>query len=90
MLHSIDEARALQTARLPAADFEMMAFHPQGTVRMGEDRRVAVTDSAGRVHGTPGLWVGDASLFPSSCKVNPQITIMALATRLAEHLAADM
>ena len=90
VLHSIDDARALQTARLPAADFEMMAFHPQGTARMGEDRRRAVTDSAGRVHGTPGLWVGDASLFPSSCKVNPQITIMALATRLAEHLAADM
>ena len=40
-----------------------------------------------RVHGTPGLWVGDASLFPSSCKVNPQITIMALATRLAFQLS---
>src|SRR5207244_6211550 len=67
VLHSIDDARALQTARLPAADFEMMAFHPQGTARMGEDRRRAVTDSAGRVHGTPGLWVGAARLFPSSC-----------------------
>jgi len=90
VLHSIDEARALQTARLPAADFEMMAFHPQGTARMGEEPRAAVTDSAGRVHGTPGLWVGDASLFPASCKVNPQVTIMALATRLAEHLAAEL
>ena len=65
----------------------MMAFHPQGTARMGEDPRRAVADSVGRVHGTPGLWVGDASLFPSSCKVNPQITIMALATRIAEHIA---
>jgi choline dehydrogenase-like flavoprotein len=34
--------------------------------------------------------VGDASLFPASCKVNPQVTIMALATRLAEHLAAEL
>ena len=68
----------------------MMAFHPQGTARMGEDPRAAVTDSFGRVHGTPRLWVGDASLFPSSCKVNPQITIMAFATRLAEHLAAEL
>jgi choline dehydrogenase-like flavoprotein len=90
VLASIDEARALQTARLPAADFEMMAFHPQGTARMGEEPRTAVTDSAGRVHGTAGLWVGDASLFPSSCKVNPQVTIMALATRLADHLAAEL
>jgi choline dehydrogenase-like flavoprotein len=56
---------------------------------MGSDPRTAVTDSVGRVHGTPGLSVGDASLFPASCKVNPQITIMALATRLAEHLAAE-
>ena len=55
----------------------------------GADPRQAVTDSVGRVHGTPGLWVGDASLFPSSCKVNPQITIMALATRLAERLAVE-
>ena len=90
ILRSIDEARALQQTELPAADFEMMAFHPQGTARMGEDARQAVSDSAGRVHGTPGLWIGDASLFPSSCKVNPQITIMALATRLAERLAGEL
>src|SRR5438128_10818929 len=90
VLRAIDEARALQHATFPAADFEMMAFHPQGTARMGEDPRTAVTDSVGRVQGTPRLWVADASLFPSSCKVNPQITIMALATRLAEHLAAEL
>jgi choline dehydrogenase-like flavoprotein len=89
VLRSADEARALQTAALPAADFEMMAFHPQGTARMSEDPKRGVTDSFGRVHGTPGLWVGDASLFPSSCKVNPQITIMALAARLADRLASD-
>ncbi len=66
VLRSIDEARSLQGAALPAAEFEMMAFHPQGTARMGEDPRTAVTDSCGRVHGTPGLWVGDASLFPAA------------------------
>ncbi len=90
VLRSIEEARALQQASLPASDFEMMAFHPQGTARMGEDPRTAVTDSTGRVHGTPGLWVGDASLFPSSCHVNPQVTIMALATRVAERLDATL
>jgi choline dehydrogenase-like flavoprotein len=90
VLGSIDEARALQGASLPASDFEMMAFHPQGTARMGEDPRAAVTDSTGRVHGTAGLWIGDASLFPSSCRVNPQITIMAIATRVAERLDAAL
>src|SRR5207249_4728713 len=49
VLRTIDEARAIQHATLPAADFEMMAFHPQGTARMGEDPRAAVTDSVGRV-----------------------------------------
>lgn len=90
VLGALDEARALQRASLPAADFEMMAFHPQGTARMGEDPKAAVTDSTGHVHGTRGLWVSDASLFPSSCKVNPQITIMALATRVAEAVDAAL
>ena len=89
VLRSIDEARTLQDARPAATDLEMMAFHPQGTARMGENPKQAVTDSYGRVHGTGALWVGDASLFPASCKVNPQITIMALATRLAERVAAE-
>jgi choline dehydrogenase-like flavoprotein len=90
VLRSADEARALAQAELPSSDFEMMAFHPQGTARMGENPREAVTDSSGRVHGTPGLWVGDASLFPTSCKVNPQITIMAVASRVAAALDASL
>ena len=68
----------------------MMAFHPQGTCRMGEDSSRAVTDSYGVHHGVRNLIVADASLFPSSSKVNPQITIMALATRAAARLADDL
>jgi len=68
----------------------MMAFHPQGTCRMGEDRQRAVTDSFGAHHGIRNLTVADASLFPSSCKVNPQITIMALASRIANRMQADL
>ncbi|MFN8543779.1 MAG: GMC family oxidoreductase [Candidatus Binatia bacterium] len=90
VLRGLHDAHALQQATLPPAEFELMAFHPQGTAKMGEDRVRAVTDSWGRVHGTGGLWVGDASLFPSSCKVNPQITIMALAARLAARVADEL
>jgi len=90
VLHNPDEARALQSERFKPTDFEMMAFHPQGTCRMGEDASRAVTDSYGAHHGTRNLVVADASLFPSSCKVNPQITIMALATRAAARVADDL
>jgi choline dehydrogenase-like flavoprotein len=89
ILRAVEEARVLQREGVSASALEMMAFHPQGTARMGDDPRAAVTDSAGRVHGTPGLRVADASLFPASCKVNPQITIMALATRVADSIAAE-
>ncbi|MBI4517184.1 MAG: GMC family oxidoreductase [Deltaproteobacteria bacterium] len=90
VLGSADEARALTDRPRKAADIELMAFHPQGTCRMGEDPAKAVVDSYGRLHGTRNLLVADASLFPSSCKVNPQITIMALATRIAARLADEL
>ena len=44
----------------------------------------SVTDSWGRVHGYPWLRVADASLFPDSLEINPYLTIMALADRVAE------
>src|SRR3712207_9037653 len=43
-------------------------------------------DADGRVRGTDGVYVCDGSAIPSSLGVNPQITIMTLATRLAHHL----
>jgi choline dehydrogenase-like flavoprotein len=39
------------------------------------------------MHGVDGLYVGDGSLVPRTLSVNPSLTIMALATRLADHLA---
>jgi choline dehydrogenase-like flavoprotein len=90
VLRDATEARELLNESLHARDIEMMAFHPQGTCRMGTDPRQAVTNSVGEVHGVRHLYVADASLFPSSSKVNPQVTIMALATRIAAHIASDL
>jgi choline dehydrogenase-like flavoprotein len=64
--------------------------HPMGGCRMGSDPSSSVTDSWGRVHGHPGLVVADASLFPTSSKVNPYLTIMALAERSAEQIARTL
>jgi choline dehydrogenase-like flavoprotein len=65
------------------------AAHLMGGCGMGTDPARSVTDNRGRVHGHPWLRVADASLFPDSLEINPYLTIMALADRVAEGLLAD-
>ncbi len=72
--------------RVRAKDLRLMAFHPLGTARADAHPARGVVDSHLQVHGIEGLHVADGSVVPSSLGVNPQITIMALATRLAYHL----
>jgi choline dehydrogenase-like flavoprotein len=76
----------LRAARIRPRDVRAMAFHPLGTARAGADPRTSVVDPDLNVHDVEGLHVADGSVVPSSLGVNPQITIMALATRLAFHL----
>ena len=64
------------------------AAHLMGGCAMGAGAE-SVTDSWGRVHGLPWLRVADASLFPDSLEINPYVTIMALADRVAEAIRAD-
>ncbi|MDX6696940.1 MAG: hypothetical protein QOE65_337 [Solirubrobacteraceae bacterium] len=80
------DLRPLRDAHVRPRDLELMAFHPLGTAAMGADPRASVVDPDGQVHGVAGLHVADAAAVPSSLGVNPQITIMTLATRLAFHL----
>lgn len=82
------EAAALRAGRHGPAALTPTGFHPMGTARMGGDPARAVTDSWGAVHGVRGLHVADASLFPTCVGVNPQVSIMAFATRNARRLAA--
>jgi choline dehydrogenase-like flavoprotein len=89
VLRSTAEAEALEHLALRASDFELMAFHPMGTTRMGGDARHSAVDPAGRLRGVSGVYVADASLFPSSSRLNPQLTIMALATRIAHGMVEE-
>ncbi len=66
------------------------SFHPQGSARMGIDRRASVCDEDGAVHDTPGLYIMDGSCFPTASGVNPMLTIEALAHRSASRLAARL
>ena len=73
-------------SELRAHDLKLMAFHPLGTARADARPDRGVVDADLELHGAKGVYVADASVIPSSLGVNPQITIMALATRLAYHL----
>ena len=69
--------------RARARDLKLMAFHPLGTARADADPDRGVVDGDLQLHGVAGVHVADGSVVPSSLGVNPQLTIMALATRLA-------
>lgn len=72
--------------RARARDLTLMAFHPLGTARADARASHGVVDGDLTVHGIAGLHIADGSVVPSALGVNPQLTIMALATRLAFRL----
>lgn len=86
ILKGPEDIARIESAPLRADDLEVMAFHPLGTARMGRSPAQGVCDPWHQVFGTPGLYICDGSVVPSPLGVNPQETIMALATRLSEHL----
>ena len=61
--------------------------HQNGTIRFGLDPKTSVLDANCRAHDLDNLYVVDGSFFPSSGAVNPALTIMANALRVAEHIA---
>jgi choline dehydrogenase-like flavoprotein len=76
----------LRRHHLRADELTLMAFHPMGTARADARPAHGVVDGDLKLHGADGVYVCDASVLPSSLGVNPQETIMALATRLAYTL----
>jgi choline dehydrogenase-like flavoprotein len=64
-------------------------FHPMGTCRMGPNPATSVVNLRGEIHDVRRLFVADASLFPTCTGVNPQVSIMAFATRIAQHIGGE-
>jgi choline dehydrogenase-like flavoprotein len=71
------------------SELRLEAFHPMGTAHIGADRD-GVCAADGSVNGVPGLYVADASLFPTSVGVNPMMTIIAFSKQIAEGIAAGV
>ena len=74
----------------PAGAWLSGGQHQAGTCRMGDDARSSVTDRWGRIHDQPNLYVLDSSLHVTNGGFNPVLTIMALAFRGAEKVAAEL
>ena len=80
---------AVTTHSLAPREFGVFTAHQMGSCRMGGDPETSVANPLGELHGTQGVWIGDASAFPTASGVNPMVTIMALAHRTAAAIAAS-
>src|SRR5436305_14832807 len=80
------ELEPLRRHRMRPHDLVLLAFHPMGTARADARAGHGVVDADLKLRGVEGVYVADGSVVPSSIGVNPQITIMSLATRAAYRL----
>jgi choline dehydrogenase-like flavoprotein len=64
--------------------------HHMGTTRMDVDPKQGVVDENCRVHSVSNLYIASSSVFPTGGYANPTLTIVALATRLADRVKSIM
>ncbi len=81
-------AQRVHDASIDPHEHATFALHQMGSCRMGKDPATSVADPWGQLHDVKGVWIGDASAFPSASGTNPMLTTMALAHRTAEAIAA--
>jgi choline dehydrogenase-like flavoprotein len=83
----LDEIRAVG---FPTPESSFLSAHQMGTCRMSALEKDGVVDSRGRVWGTEGLYVADASVFPSASGVNPMVTNMAISDWISRGIAEEL
>ncbi|MGE0784773.1 MAG: GMC family oxidoreductase N-terminal domain-containing protein [Sandaracinaceae bacterium] len=71
---------------ITASDLMLTSYHPLGSCKMGRDPETSVVGLDHQAHDVPGLFLVDGSTVPGPLGVNPQLTIMAMATRAAERI----
>ncbi len=83
---AIEVSRPEEIEAKLAIDAELSAVHPMASVPMGVDPKAAAVGPNGRHHHLDGLWVADASLFPTSIGVPPQLSVYALGLHVGRAL----
>ena len=81
------ELGSITSRNWKAHDLMLSAFHALGTARIGTNSGNSVAGPNHECHMVPGLFIVDGSSVPTSLGVNPQETIMAMATRAADKIA---
>lgn len=80
----------IKLAGFPSPESMFVSAHQMGTCRMSAKARDGVVDPKGQVWGTKGLYVADASVFPSASGVNPMITNMAISDWISRNIAKEL
>ncbi len=86
-VRDVNELDALEQRAPRRESFHFVASHLFGTACAGSDPARSVVGPNLAVHGMDGLFVMDASVFPTNMGVNPQHSIMTVVWRAAEQLA---
>jgi choline dehydrogenase-like flavoprotein len=81
---------AIGTFALAPLATSVFSAHVMGGCPIGSDERRACVDEAGRFRGLANLYVVDGSLFPTSIGANPQLSIYAIAAKLADGIATTL
>jgi len=76
----------IEQAPYGPAEITIFTAHQMGSCRMGRDPADSVADGRGALHDVEGVWIGDASAFPTAPGVNPMVSIMSLAHRTAGEI----
>ena len=80
----------LRKRGLPPTEVTFGTAHQMGTCRMAASQKAGVVDPKGKVWGTEGLYVADASVFPSASGVNPMVTTMAISDWISAGIVKDL
>lgn len=78
----------LATTTYDPYQLSLGSAHLMGGAKMGAAKQDSVVNTKGAVHGVRGLYVVDASVFPTSLGVNPQLTVMAVSELFSQHIAS--
>ncbi len=87
VLNSVDEVKLIEEGKMRQGDFHFMASHLFGTACASSDPKTGAVDANLESHDVRGLYVMDASVFPTNLGVNPQHSIMAVVFHASEKLA---